>query len=76
MSETDFRSRLAEATQRAIEAVGTGADLARRCNVTRFAVQQWKASGIPPSRVGVVSAETGIPLHELRPDLFPAPRAI
>jgi DNA-binding transcriptional regulator YdaS (Cro superfamily) len=50
------------------------AELARIVGVTRFAVHQWRASGIPPARVGTVSAALGIPPHRLRPDLFSAPQ--
>ena len=57
----------------AIERAGDGAALARGVGVTRFAVQQWKQHGIPAARVPAVSRLTGIPLHELRPDLFDAP---
>ncbi|MCK8788194.1 helix-turn-helix domain-containing protein [Roseomonas sp. NAR14] len=64
-------SPVTAAALRAIEAAGGGAALAKRIGVTRFAVQQWKDTGIPAGRVGKVSAATGIPLHELRPDLFP-----
>ncbi len=57
----------------AIEKAGGGAALARAIGVTRFAVQQWKGTGIPASRVPAVSRVTGMALHELRPDLFDAP---
>lgn len=64
---------LAQAAQAAVEKAGGGAALARAIGVTRFAVQQWKDAGIPAARVPAVSRLTGIPLHELRPDLFDAP---
>jgi len=35
----------------------------------------WKAHGVPANRAPAVSRITGIPLHELRPDLFDAPAA-
>ena len=54
---------------RAIAAAGSGAALARAIGVTRFAVVQWKQTGIPIGRIGDVSAATGIPAAELRPDL-------
>lgn len=66
---------LAQAAQAAVEKAGGGAALARAIGVTRFAVQQWKDVGIPAARVPAVSRVTGIPLHELRPDLFDAPAA-
>jgi DNA-binding transcriptional regulator YdaS (Cro superfamily) len=57
----------------AIAKAGTAAELGRAVGVSRFAVQQWKDAGIPPARVPAVSRVTGIPLHELRPDIFDAP---
>lgn len=62
-----------DAARRAIEGAGGGAALARAVGVTRFAVQQWKDTGIPAARVPAVSRATGLPLHELRPDLFDPP---
>jgi DNA-binding transcriptional regulator YdaS (Cro superfamily) len=57
----------------AIEKAGGGAALARAVGVTRFAVQQWKQDGVPAARVPAVARVTGLPLHDLRPDLFDAP---
>jgi len=53
-----------------VEAAGGGSRLARLVGVTKGAVQQWKSEGIPAARVPLVSALTGIPMQELRPDLF------
>ncbi len=65
--------RIQEFARAAIEAAGGGATLARECGVTRYAVQLWKATGIPARHIGRVSSLTGIPPHELRPDLWEAP---
>lgn len=59
----------------AIERAGGAAALGRAVGLTRFAVQMWKAHGVPANRAPAVSRITGIPLHELRPDLFDAPAA-
>jgi len=59
-----------EALQRAIDAVGL-AGLAAPCGVSRQAVSQWRAC--PPMRVLAVEAASGVPRHELRPDLYPSP---
>lgn len=64
------------AASRAIAAAGGAPALARKVGVNRWAVQQWKASGIPAARVPLVSRITGIPMEELRPDLFDAPQTI
>ena len=57
------------ALQRAIKIVGP-AELARRLGITRQAVDQWRK--VPATRAVEVERETGIPRHELRPDVFPA----
>lgn len=58
---------------RALDALGPGATakLASELNISSQAVSQWKR--VPPERAADVSRLTGIPLHELRPDVFPAP---
>jgi len=45
--------------------------IADHLGVTRGAVAQW--TRIPADHVPAVSAVTGIPRHELRPDLWDAP---
>lgn len=57
----------------ALTKAGGGAALARALGVTKGAVQQWKQAGIPASRVPAVARLTGIPMRELRPDLFDEP---
>lgn len=42
--------------------------------LTSQAVLQWVERGVPSKRVAIVSEVTGIPPHEIRPDIFPAPR--
>jgi DNA-binding transcriptional regulator YdaS (Cro superfamily) len=46
------------------------AKLAREIGVTRGAIAQWKR--VPAERLGDVARVTGIPMSELRPDLFAA----
>lgn len=61
--------------KRAIKAAGGASALARRIGtITPQAVSKWKK--IPPLRVAAVSAATGIPQHELRPDLYRPPEEI
>lgn len=57
---------------RAVAAAGGVTKLADAIGVTRSAVSQWDT--IPMDRVFAVAGLTGIPAHELRPDLIPAPQ--
>jgi DNA-binding transcriptional regulator YdaS (Cro superfamily) len=57
------------ALQRAMEAVGGPAALARRIGITLQAIVQW--DDVPPLRVLQVERASGVPRHELRPDLYP-----
>ena len=59
--------------ERAIEAVGSLGALAERCEVKYQAVQRWRDQGrVPAERVLSVERASGIPRHELRPDIYPA----
>lgn len=62
-----------EVVERAIAAGGGVSELARKMNMTRQAISQW--GQIPATRAVEVEEITGIPRHELRPDVFPAPEA-
>lgn len=48
-------------------------DLATDFGVNRSTYFRWEVGKVPPERCREVSDKTGIPLHELRPDIFPAP---
>lgn len=50
---------------------GRRGDLAAFLKITPGALSQW--SQVPATRATEVSAFTGIPPHELRADVFPAP---
>ena len=56
---------------RAIKAIGTMQALADAVGISIQAVSQWKR--VPPLRVLEVERITGIPRHELRPDIYPPP---
>lgn len=47
--------------------------IAREVGVQRAAVCKWQKRGIPAERVLDVERATGIPRHDLRPDLYPPP---
>lgn len=52
------------------------AELARRAGVRPQAVFSWRAKGrVPAGRVLAVESATGIPRHEIRPDIYPPPDA-
>ena len=59
--------------QKAIEKTGSGARLADQLGVTRQALYQWHR--IPAERVLEIERITGVPRHELRPDLYPSEAA-
>ena len=50
---------------------GLMAQLARELGVTRSAVWQW--GRVPAERLPEVERITGIPRHQLRPDICPEP---
>lgn len=58
------------ALRRAIDAAGGLTKLAGSLGITAQAVSQWDE--VPPLRVLAVERASGIPRHELRPDLYPA----
>lgn len=58
----------------AIDAAGGTKATADLTGVSLQAVTNWRARGqIPPQHCHSVSVSSGIPMHELRPDVFPAP---
>lgn len=65
--------RMNPGLKKAIEAVGSATELARRLSISSAAISQWEAP--PPHRVLAIERETGVSRHELRPDLYPPPVA-
>lgn len=65
-----------EAIERAVKNVGGQRAMARLLGCTQQAVGNWIAKGrLPAERVVAVEVVSGVPRHQLRPDLFaPAPR--
>jgi DNA-binding transcriptional regulator YdaS (Cro superfamily) len=62
-----------QALSRAKEAANGSSALARALSdqITPQAISQWKQ--VPAERVLDVERITGVPRHELRPDIYPAP---
>ena len=57
----------------AIEKMGSQVALAKACEVTPQAVNQWVGKGKPPAdKVLAIEAATGVSRYELRPDIFGA----
>lgn len=59
--------------RKAIKTAGGRGRFAREMRVTRQAIEQWFTRGIPAERVMQIERLTGIPRHELRPDIYPRP---
>lgn len=59
--------------ERAILAVGSGKALAELTGVTPMAVSYWKVRGVPARHALKIEEVTGVPRHELRPDIYPIP---
>jgi TorA maturation chaperone TorD len=56
---------------RAIEAVGGGAQLARKMGIVQPSVSNWNR--VPAARMIAVEAATSVPRQQLRPDLYSEP---
>lgn len=63
-----------QALKRAIDAAGGSGALAATLGITAQAVSQWDE--VPPLRVLAVERVSGVPRHELRPDLYPEPAEV
>ncbi|MBY0250173.1 MAG: helix-turn-helix domain-containing protein [Methylobacterium organophilum] len=59
------------ALEKAIEAAGGTKALSRKIGISSQAISQWQEC--PPLRVLEVEKASGVPRHELRPDIYPAP---
>ena len=60
-----------EALDKAIQKAGGVSALALELGITRQAISQWDE--VPPLQVLAVERASGVPRHELRPDIFGAP---
>jgi DNA-binding transcriptional regulator YdaS (Cro superfamily) len=60
-----------KALERAIKAAGGAGSLGAALGITPQAISQWEE--VPPLRVLAVERVSGVPRHELRPDLYPEP---
>jgi len=56
---------------RAIEVAGSQALLAQRLKCSQAAVSKWLRIRVPAERAIEIERATGVPRHELRPDLWP-----
>jgi DNA-binding transcriptional regulator YdaS (Cro superfamily) len=65
-------SNPSQALEKAIKAAGGLGGLAEPLGITAQAISQWEQ--VPPRRVLDVERLTGVPRHELRPDLYPEER--
>lgn len=67
----DIDTELKQATDRAITAAGGPSAVGRSIGITPQAVGQWER--VPAERVLGLSRLSGIPPHEIRPDIYPPP---
>jgi len=59
---------------RIIDSYGGAAALARRMDISRNAIWQWrKKDRVPAERVLDLEKLTGVSRHEIRPDIYPVP---
>jgi DNA-binding transcriptional regulator YdaS (Cro superfamily) len=65
--------RETKALRKAIKAAGGQVRLARRIGIGQTAVSNWltKRGKVPAERVLAVEGASGVPRHELRPDIYP-----
>lgn len=68
MSNTIFANLL---EQRGVRRI----DLARALGVDKSLVTRWAQKCVPPGRMAAVSKVLGVPVEQIRPDLFPAKEA-
>lgn len=64
------KSELAAIAKRLIKQAGGPAVVAREMRVLPQSIQYWIKAGIPPKHVVRMSALTGTPCAEIRPDIF------
>lgn len=70
-AEPRAAGRYMPAVERAIEAVGGEAEVARRLGISQPSVHGWKQrKRCPAERVPWLSEASGVSKHELRPDLY------
>lgn len=65
---------MSEALQRACEAAGGQKALADRINTSQSQIWYWlkrSKKGVPGEFVLPIEQATGVPRHELRPDIYP-----
>ena len=54
-----------------VRRAGGGAVVARALNLHRSAPQKWQS--VPPTYVSAISRLSGVPAHQIRPDVFDPP---
>jgi DNA-binding transcriptional regulator YdaS (Cro superfamily) len=66
----EWQRKMNDGLTAAVEAAGGIAQLAALLHIRHQAISQWKARRVPAERVLEIEQATGVPRHELRPDLY------
>ncbi|WP_413190918.1 transcriptional regulator [Psychrobacter sp. AT9] len=76
MCQLEKSNPMLNALNRAIEAVGSQTDLAKKIGLSKasgISVMVTRDKKASAKWVAKISQATGVPCHELRPDIFPTP---
>lgn len=69
-----MKNKLIDIVEQAAEKAGGIKALASKIGITHNALYSWRR--VPAERVNVIATITGVPLHEIRPDVFKAPESV
>lgn len=73
MLENDETQLMKQSLDRAIEIAGNQTELAKMCNKKQGHISSWVRiqKKVPSNLTLLIEEKTGIPRHQLRPDIYP-----